>query len=158
MIHINEIGNYVALDATSVSYLRWIASPHRQIKIGDPAFAMCNERKGYLRGRFFGKLYRSHIIVFYLSVGRWPVGVIDHIDGNTKNNNPSNLREITSAQNLQNTKKAKGFSKTSSGKYKASIKNPSTGKYEYLGSFLSEEEAHAVYIEAKKRLHPFYIA
>lgn len=59
MIHINEIGNYVALDATSVSYLRWIASPHRQIKIGDPAFAMCNERKGYLRGRFFGKLYRS---------------------------------------------------------------------------------------------------
>ena len=49
------------------------------------------------------KDYRVHRLVYMAYIGPIPSGkVIDHIDGNTSNNNLSNLRCVTQAENCQN--------------------------------------------------------
>jgi hypothetical protein len=44
----------------------------------------------------------QHRVVFALTQGRWPHLVIDHIDGNPRNNDPANLRDVSQAVNLLN--------------------------------------------------------
>lgn len=49
------------------------------------------------------KNYRVHRLVYMTYIGPIPSDkVIDHIDGNTSNNNLSNLRCVTQAENCQN--------------------------------------------------------
>ena len=49
------------------------------------------------------KSYRVHRLVYMAFKGLTPNGmVIDHIDGNTKNNNISNLRCVSPSENCQN--------------------------------------------------------
>lgn len=57
---------------------------------------------------FNSKNYRVHRVVFLLVNGSIDKHkVIDHIDGNPFNNDVSNLREITQAENVRNRKKDK---------------------------------------------------
>ncbi len=62
---------------------------------------------GYLRTTFRcdGKIYHEdiHRVVWALRKGRWPVGTIDHIDGNWLNNRIENLRECSMGENNLNT-------------------------------------------------------
>ena len=46
--------------------------------------------------------YLTHRFVFASVHGRWPKGFIDHIDGNSQNNSPENLREVTMQENSRN--------------------------------------------------------
>jgi len=55
----------------------------------------------------FGKNYQAHRVVFALENERWPDGDIDHIDGDTSNNTPTNLREVSASTNHKNTKRHK---------------------------------------------------
>lgn len=64
----------------------------------------CVENRPHRRSNVYGKgkeRYYDHHIVWVM-IGRPPVKAIDHIDGNPANNDPSNLREATQAQNLRN--------------------------------------------------------
>ena len=45
-----------------------------------------------------------HRIVWFLSYGKWPEGLIDHMDGNGLNNRLDNLRDVTSTNNGRNSK------------------------------------------------------
>lgn len=57
--------------------------------------------KGYCRVMLQGKMFFVHRIVFEAFHGKLVDGlVIDHIDGNPLNNNVSNLRQITSRDNV----------------------------------------------------------
>ena len=58
---------------------------------------------GYCEVRIDGKLYGTHRIIFLMTYGYLPK-IIDHIDGNPRNNNIENLREATHAQNMKNSK------------------------------------------------------
>jgi hypothetical protein len=51
---------------------------------------------------FKGLDYLTHRFVFASTHGRWPIGFIDHIDGNAQNNAPENLREVTMQENSRN--------------------------------------------------------
>jgi hypothetical protein len=84
---------------------------------------------------------------------------VDHIDGNKLNNQRSNLRICTRAENLRNRKKN---SNNSSG-YKGVCWHKAMGKwharimhdyhYHDLGFFADAEMAHAAYCKAADSLH-----
>lgn len=45
-----------------------------------------------------------HRLIWLLKTGRWPLEVIDHIDGVTTNNKWVNLRDVSRAENQKNMK------------------------------------------------------
>lgn len=105
-------------------------------------------------------LLRTHRVAFAHYHGTWPTGFIDHINGNRSDNRISNLRDVSNAENLQNNWKPQKNSTTGlrgavrtkyPGVYTAEI---SVNKVRHrLGTFRSPEEAHAAYLEAKRKLH-----
>ncbi len=105
-----------------------------------------------------GKCYRAHRLAWLYIHGRWPKGDIDHKHGIAAGNGIANLRETSRAVNMQNQRRARSDSKTGllgvqihgSG-YRAEIKTLSGRKS--LGTFKTPEEAHAVYLAAKRELH-----
>jgi hypothetical protein len=81
--------------------------------------------------------------------------ITDHIDHNGLNNQRSNLRVCTVAQNQMN-KKPYGVSKYLGvafvkGKFRSQIRGG--GKYRYLGVFNDEKQAALAYNEAAKKYH-----
>lgn len=109
------------------------------------------------------RVYMEHRLVWLMTHGEWPSGVIDHIDGNKQNNRPSNLRDVTQSVNLQNRHKPQsnnqskllGVKSKPNGTYYSMI--GVNRKYTYLGVFATAEEAHAAYIAAKAAMHPGYV-
>jgi hypothetical protein len=84
---------------------------------------------------------------------------VDHIDGNGLNNRRSNLRIVTRAQNIQNsrlsqanTSGVKGASRfLSAGKWQAKIRKD--GKQYHLGLFNCRTAAAVAYAKASRELH-----
>jgi hypothetical protein len=113
---------------------------------------------GYIRININGAKYRAHRLAWLYMFGKWPVGQIDHINGNRSDNRIANLREVTRAENIQNQLCPRkdnrsgylGVSKMGK-KFKASIGINGTKKY--LGSYRTPEEASEVYQLAKEMLH-----
>jgi hypothetical protein len=90
--------------------------------------------------------------------GRWPNGVVDHINGDTSDNQWSNLRDVTHSVNCQNQRRAKRSNASGllgvsffDGKPRASISVD--GRPIHLGTFDTPEAAHQAYVEAKRKLH-----
>ena len=109
-------------------------------------------QNGYRKLKFCGKQYLVHRVAWLLHTGSWPVGDIDHIDGNPANNKLENLRDVSHSTNLQNRKSATSKNKTGflgvvkrRNKYAAHIHK--NGKQIYLGLFQTAELAHQAYKE-----------
>lgn len=147
---------FVLDDATGI--LTWLSRP-RSLFADDRAMAiwttrflhkaalMCMDGNGYRHGTVFGKNHYAHRVVFALSSGHWPAGLVDHIDGDKTNNRPANLRDVGKSGNAKN---AKMYSRNTSGvtgvhwyarkaKWFASIR--SEGKLHHLGYFESLDDA-----------------
>lgn len=109
---------------------------------------------------FDGQRVLSHRAAWFMHYGAFPDSPIDHIDGNPSNNAIANLRIATAKMNSQNRYSgtgASGFlgvtvSKGKSGKpYRAGIRVD--GKQIHLGYYPTSNEAHQVYLSAKKHFH-----
>ena len=117
------------------------------------------DKKGYVYVGLDGKYYFGHRVAWLLHFGRWPAGQVDHWDEVKSNNRISNLREVTSVENMHNQRQARkhnrlglrGVSKNHT-KFQAEIL--ADGKRIYLGVFDTPLEAHAAYLAAKKQYHP----
>lgn len=113
--------------------------------------------------RIEGRTYLGYRLAWLWMVGRWPVGEIDHIDGNPVNDRFSNIREVSRGVNQQNLRRPQKQKKSSEflGVFanKPGRRHPWRAsicldkKQIYLGAFMTEREASAAYLEAKRALH-----
>ena len=70
------------------------------IKAGSVAGCTQKHRKPYLVIRIDRKLYLCHRLAWLYVHGVFPVGVIDHINGDGFDNRIANLRDVTNEQNV----------------------------------------------------------
>ncbi len=128
--------------------------------VGYVDFQGKHKDKPYIRLSLDKVPYKRSIIVFCLHYNRWPDTdkVIDHIDGNSLNDHPLNLREISQRENCStsrirrdNTSGVKGISFVSGrNKYEAYIHK--NGKKISGGNFDTKEEAILARIELELEL------
>ena len=138
--------------------ISWAQPQSNRVQRG--AAAGTKTKLGYLRIGISGRDYLAHRVAWALHHGAWPAGVIDHIDGDTMNNRLSNLRDVSAAVNMQNRRTpTRGTASGALGatwhqasrSWHARIKTG--GKTTSLGYHATPEQAHAAYVEAKRRLH-----
>ena len=107
-----------------------------------------------------GARFRANRLAWFYMTSKIPLYDIDHKDGNPENNAFFNLRDVTTAQNIQNQNKPHkrnksgffGVSWHKAGKcWRARI--CTDGVQKVLGYFDTPEEAHKAYLEAKRILH-----
>lgn len=136
----------------------------RRIRVGNAkagSVPSCKQDAGYIVVRVDDKLYAVHRLAWLYVHGVFPVGCIDHIDGNKTNNSIKNLRDVSVSENFQNRGMRRGNKSGYAGvswdsqtqSWAAQImKNRKTIR---LGRFKSAEDASAAYHRAKAELHPF---
>lgn len=121
---------------------------------GNPAFTS-RTAKGYAVGNADRKKHYAHRVAWLITMGKWPEGQIDHINGNREDNRLSNLRDIPRAENQRNMKRSVRnssgvvgvhYTKTLN-KWQATIR--ANGKSKYLGVFRTKEEAAAARAKAE---------
>lgn len=129
-------------------------------KVGEPV-GYC-DGNGYCNLGIDRRTYLLHRLAWLYVHRQWPENHIDHIDRDPGNNRIANLREATNGENFQNIVTARknsrhGFLGTylhkPSGRWQALIYV--NKKKHSLGYHDTPEDAHAAYVEAKRRLHPF---
>jgi len=105
----------------------------------------------------------SRFAVFYMT-GKWPDEEVDHINGDTHDDRWINLRECSRLENAKNKSVCKnnklGMRGVYTSKYKDSVyyyaSIQTNGIREYLGTFVSPEEAEKAYkIRAKEQHKEF---
>lgn len=107
-----------------------------------------------------GKFVQAHRLAWMLTHGEWPKQHVDHINGDRSDNRLQNLRDIPQVHNQQNERRARKNNKSgllgaswskAMGRWTARIHYD--GKHHFLGYFDTAEAAHAVYLEAKRKVH-----
>lgn len=68
---------------------------------GRPAFRTVHS-EGYLIGKIWRRKFYAHRVVFAIHHGRWPAGLIDHVNGDRADNRAANLREVGPSENAAN--------------------------------------------------------
>lgn len=139
--------------------LFWKAPPknHAQRR-GDEAGFLCpgkGKNKTYWHIRVFGKTFKRSRIVFHMTHGRWPEPAVDHSNGDSLDDRPSNLRECTLSQNAANSRPRnrplpKGVTRTRQGGFMARITQ--NGKTVSLGVYGTPTDAFAAYEAAKREV------
>lgn len=115
-------------------------------------------KKSYWVIQIDGKKYKRGRLVFFFINGYWPNPCIDHINGDSTDDRPSNLRQATIMENSWNHRKRArriqlpiGVRNLASGKFQARIGY--CGKQIHLGAFQSPDEASAAYQSKRKELY-----
>lgn len=114
----------------------------------------------YFKIHIDGRLYYAHRLAWLYMTGHWPIGEVDHINGNPRDNRFANLRDVHANINRQNMVRAQSNNKCGllgaswhAGDKKWRARIALNGKTTYLGAYDSAEMAHAAYVEGKRRLH-----
>ncbi len=117
-------------------------------------------RNGYVVITIDGEKHRAHRLAWLYVYGEWPKSILDHKNRIKTDNRIDNLRESTFSANGQNQIKPQSHNKVGligvsrhsrHKKFVAQINI--NGEKTYLGIFKTAEEAHQIYLEAKKKHH-----
>jgi len=151
-----RIREYLLVDCTSRTGLRWVKSPGSRAKAGAEAFTAINAG-GYYNSKVLTKVLTAHRVVWFLTHGTWPV-LLDHINGDKLDNRLENLRECTTLQNTQNV--------VGKGVVKGYTPVQRKGRVMYLtcvtlqgvlftaGPYSTPAQARSKYLLMKAALHP----
>lgn len=130
-----------------------------RVKSGDRAGYV--DRHGYLMIRVDKKRYSAHRLAWLYVIGEWPADLIDHKNGIRVDNRFCNLREADVVFNSQNVRtpnrnNSSGYLGVTYNRraklYVAHIRH--SGKKHCLGYSKDPAEAHALYLDAKRKYHP----
>jgi hypothetical protein len=135
---------------------RWRIYRSRGARAGDLAGSL--KRHGYVLITIDGVSYYAHRLVWFHEHGRWPSGMIDHLDGVRSNNRIGNMRDTTQYVNQQNRAtetrcNGSGFIGAFRHGRRWMSKIMANGVLHKLGTFDTPEQAHAAYVSAKRTLH-----
>lgn len=152
--YVRSVLNYDPL----TGFLTWKTQASNRVKAGDRAGW---KSKGYREICLREASFYEHRIVWFHVFGEWPFEQLDHINGDRSDNRISNLRECSPSENRHNLtgvrSKGSGFRgvwlRRCNKKWCAAIQTD--GMRLNLGSFDTQEAAHAVYLQAKRLIHPF---
>jgi hypothetical protein len=116
---------------------------------------------GYLTVRINKKSYKLHRLAWLYMTGSMPIGDIDHINSDRKDNRFCNLRDTTRELNLQNQRRPTSQNRSTGvlGVYpdkhgRRFVAAISIGnKKKHIGTFDTEEQAHLAYVQQKRLLH-----
>lgn len=140
----------------------WLRDQAKKYKAGDKAGNL-NRRTGYVQISIRGVLIRAQRLAWVITFGKWPDGVVDHINGIRSDNRMSNLRDVPETLNFQNQRRA--HTDNRAGFLGVEARATRSGKIRYralicvnrktirLGTYVSPELAHKAYLSAKRRLH-----
>jgi hypothetical protein len=158
---LEELRRLLSYDPETGKFERLCRSSHAFP--GDPVGAWRPD--GYLSVSIKNRRYLAHRLAAYYMTGEWPKLEVDHINGDKADNRWSNLRLVDSKTNKENrhrtwkskwTAKLLGVTRTPKGRWVATITH--NYKVNYVGTYDTEEEAHAAYLAAKDRLHSGHLA
>lgn len=116
-------------------------------------------KDGYVTIKINCVSHLAHRLVWLYIYGKFPLRLLDHINGIRNDNRLANLREATDEQNLQNQKVGRGkYSKylgvSFNLRQKKWVAYISIGqKIKHLGYFLTEDDAYAAYLAEKRTSH-----
>jgi hypothetical protein len=139
--------------------LRWKRSFAGPARAGDVAGTKTSK---YVFLKIEQQRYSAHRLAWLWWHGSWPQDEVDHINGNTRDNRLSNLRDVPRGVNQQNVTSANVDSLTGilGVTYRKDCpRRPWVAQISHenrtrrLGGFKTQDEAHAAYLAAKRRLH-----
>lgn len=141
---------------------RWKSARTSSIRAGRQAGYL--NATGYRTVVLDKRKHWEHRLAWLYVHGKWPEHYIDHINGVKDDNRICNLRDVTKQLNQQNEKRARSSSKSgflgvTHVKRHLKLAKPFAAriwfdkKLHSLGHYATAEEAHAVYVDAKRKLH-----
>jgi len=107
---VKELKKMFYLDSSIPNGLAWKVDRVTVKCCGEPAGGLDGKSGNqYYSTRINGKLYKNHRIIYSIvnNINLTVDQLVDHIDRNTQNNNPNNLRIVTSTENQRNRTKQK---------------------------------------------------
>ena len=131
----------------------WNKQMSRRVKAGDKAGGVTGS--GYACIGIYGTVYQAHRLAWLLSVGDDPgETLIDHIDGDRRNNRIDNLRLIDNSSNVARGREPKCCAKQAwNGRYQAVY--ALDGQKYYLGTYDTEKEASEVGRKARREARAY---
>jgi hypothetical protein len=142
------------------SRLRWSKKPHKG-QVDDLVGLYIKKNGGHRMCAFSvnGKV-SSHLesnVIWFLRTGAWELSTIEHKDGDPTNNDPSNLRLSSHAENMRNTKIRSDNTTGVKGVYRMrknwQVKIEKDGSVYVAGTYKSFETAKIVRKLAEQRFH-----
>ena len=150
--HVRDVLDY---DPTT-GIFHWRKKVAQRVHVGD--YAGSKHHSGYLSIFTLGRSYRAHRLAWVHYYGEQPPKFIDHINNVRDDNRIANLRPATAEINTQNRRTAQKGSASgllgvaqNGNNWQAYIRVQN--KPTYLGTFKTPEEAHQVYLAAKRMYH-----
>lgn len=127
---------------------------------GKPCGKRANRHTGYAIVGVGKRRLCAHRIIFAIVYGEIPVGEVDHINGDRMDNRIENLRDVSSSENMHNSKKRKDNSSGFPGvtwyalcqKWRAQIM--ADKRQIHIGDFDDFEDAVQARKKAKIKYHP----
>lgn len=157
-ISVEELKGLLRYDPMTGNFTRLVTTAPHKGRAGDLAGTI--NHFGHVVITLRCVRYRAHRLAWLYMTSEWPSGEIDHRNGIPSDNRWENLRDVTTQINAQNKRRAMSNSKTGllgaswnakDKKFTARLKVE--GKYLSLGNHATAADAHAAYVNAKRRLH-----